>query len=483
MKKIINLPARARIHFIGIGGSGCAGAAYLAKKADFQVSGCDLAIESKYLEALKKIKVPLFEGHDSLHLEKAHLAVVSPAVLKISPGEKEIELAKKRGILTSWQEFVGQILQKGKTVIAVAGTHGKTTTTALLGLALEKSGLDPTVLAGGYIQEWGGNGRFGNSCYFVCEADEYNENFLAYSPQIILLNNIEMDHPEFFKNLEEVESAFKKFIFHLWGRKILIVNADDFGVRRLLLSQKKQLEERKIKVIGYGLLPFEDFSFENFFLAKINKRDQMGTNFSFWTLGKTSGREENFYLSLMGDHQVYNTLAVLACLSVLNLRLTVVKKVLECFQGVKRRFDLVGEAGKIKIFDDYGHHPTQIEATLKGARQRFPRKKIWAVFEPHQISRLRLMSKNFVKALEKADQVIIVPVFWGREKKTAGLMPEDLVPLIGGKKAFYARSFEEATKYLAGKIKKDEIVVVFGAGKSDLLSQLILEKLKKGSER
>jgi UDP-N-acetylmuramate--alanine ligase len=200
-----------KIHFMGIGGSAVAGVAILAKKFGFEVSGCDLEQTTVYSTTLGNYNIPTFWGHNTQHLQGVDLLIVSPAVLYADPLPEEVVEAKEKGILITWQEFVGQYLQKDKIVLAIAGTHGKSTTTALLGLLLEGSNLDPIVEVGAIIPQWQSTMRFGNSDYFVCEADEFNNNFLNYSPGLIIINNLEMDHPEFFKDFVDFKESFKKY--------------------------------------------------------------------------------------------------------------------------------------------------------------------------------------------------------------------------------------------------------------------------------
>src|SRR3989344_5857835 len=387
---------RIHAHFMGIGGSALAGVAILAKKAGFKVSGCDLSPHTCYTGFLPKEKIKPMLGHDEKHLKGVDILAVSPAIFNINPDHPEVVGARKRGILMTWQKLMGQYLQKDKYVIAIAGTHGKSTTTALTGLVLEEAGFDPIVEVGAIVPEWGKTIRIGNSRYFVCEADEFNYNFLNYSPSIAIINNIEMDHPEFFKDFEEFRNSFNKFIRRLRGPKILIVNEDSEGVQKLLKEMSVWLTDNKVKVIGYFL---------------------------------------------------------------------------------KRRFSLTGEANGIKVFDDYAVHPTAIKATLQAAKQKYPNRKIWIVFEPHQFSRLSIFLDSFSTSLKLAHRVIVTKIYAGREKDVGKTKAEDLVEKIGTK-ACYLPNFNEVARKIASECKNGDIVIVYGAGKSYTLSQTILEEIR-----
>lgn len=464
---------------MGIGGSGCSAAANLAKILGFTVSGCDLELSSSYLSQLEKSGISLVKGHHASHLNKADLLVVSPAVLAINKNHPEIQAAKKRKILITWQEFVGVYLQAGKKVIAVAGTHGKTTVTALVGLILEQLGLDPTVLVGGIVPQWQGNVRAGNSPYFVCEADEYNNNFLHYRPEIIVLNNIEMDHPEFFSSSEELIATFKKFIYQAVGSKILLVNSDDRQIRKILTEEKEKLNKLGYRVFAFRLGPRFDFPFEAEIKGKITFSDSNETRFRL--TDKRNGKEViiNFSLKLPGRHNVYNALSALLVCRALNLNLAEAGKSLFAFEGVKRRLEAIGKVNDIWVIDDYGHHPTQIKATISAIKQKYPNSRLIAVFEPHQISRLRLMGSEFAISLASADLVIITEIFWGREKPTAAPELIELVLSLGKDKAVLIPKLSRVAEFISREARRGDVIVVFGAGKSSELAKLVLSKLGK----
>ena len=465
---------KIHVHFMGVGGSGLAGVAILAKSQGFQVSGCDLAKKTYYLDSLKKAAIkPLF-GHSAKHLKGIDILAVSPAVLDINPDHPEIVEAKKQGILMTWQEFTGQYLQKNKFVIAIAGTHGKSTTTALTGLVLETGALDPIVEVGAIVPKWQATARVGRSKYFVCEADEFNDNFLHYSPSMIIINNIEMDHPEFFKNFDQFKNAFKQFVQKIQKPKILIVNEENQGVQELLSEMRQWLKNNQVRVIGYYLDKSFDFPFAAEYHGEAIKAESELTRF---TVANSFGKQK-FCLRIPGVHNIANSLGVIACADYLKIKPEKVNQVLGRFNGLGRRFDLVGEARGVKVFDDYAVHPTAVEATLKAAKQKYPQSRIWAIFEPHQFSRLFLFLDEFASALDLADEVIVAKIYPGREKDTGKIKAEDLVGKIG-KKAIYCPDFKKLAGSVTQKAKNSDLVIVFGAGKSYLISKMITKELKK----
>jgi UDP-N-acetylmuramate--alanine ligase len=467
---------------MGIAGSGICAAALIAQAQGYQISGCDLEPKTYYAGQLKKKKIKIAAGHSRQHLKGVDLLVVTPAILKVNSQHPEIMEAKKKMPVMTWQELMGRYLQKNKLVVCVAGTHGKGTTTALAGLVLEKAGLDPTVEVGGLVHEWQANARIGKSKYFVCEADEFNHNFLHYSPSILIINNIEMDHPEFFKDFKAFLGSFEKFIRKMVGPKILIVNLDNSGVRQLLTKNKLYLTKNHFQVIGYRLGARFQFPLENEYQAVVKDLGERSTLFRVSFLSgneQRAGIEESFRLKLPGLHNLSNSLGVLALARCLNLNLKDVRQVFETFAGLGRRLELLGQERSIKVFDDYGYHPTAIAASLKAVKQKYSPVRVWAVFEPHQYSRVVLFQKEFRKALGMADRVVVTKIFPGREKQPPGVTSELLIKGLSPNKARYFRDFRETAQFVVSEAKKGDAIVVFGAGKSYQLSKMILEELKK----
>lgn len=467
---------KLHVHFMGIGGSGMAPIAVIAKRSGFEVSGCDCNETSYYSDALRDSGIDIKMGHSSEHLEGVDILAVTPAVFDINPNHPEIIEGRKRNILMTWQEFMGKYLQKDKFVVAVAGTHGKSTTTVLTGLALEAGGLDPIVEAGTIYRPWGGGFRIADSKYFVCEADEFNCNFLNYSPSLIIINNIEMDHPEFFKDFTEFKGAFKKFISNMKHPGTLVVNEESEGIRDVLIGMKAWLQEKKVKVIGYYLKHKFDFPFSAEYKGEINSFAEDGVGFDVYG----PNFKDSFKLSLLGAHNVSNSLGVLSAAIELGINLETLKVVFEKYKGIGRRTELIAEVNGIKVFDDYGHHPTAIAAVLDTFRTTYPNKKVYAIVEPHQISRLKLFPKEFVAALNKADEAIVTKTYVGREinKNLEPVDMNSIISKVDAGKASYIEDFNSVADTISLKAKQGDIIIVFGAGNSHKLTKLIVERLK-----
>ncbi len=479
---MIKMARNKHIHFMGIAGSGISAAALIAQAQGYQVSGCDLEPKSYYSKQLTKKKIKIFSGHSPRHLKGVDFLVITPAVLGVEPPHPEIIEAKKKMPVMTWQEFMGKFLQKGKFIIAVAGTHGKGTTTAMAGLVLEKAGLKPTVEVGGLVPQWQANALVGKSRYFVCEADEFNHNFLHYSPSIIIINNIEMDHPEFFKDFKAFLNSFQQFICQQVKPKILIVNLDNTGVRQLLIKNQAYLIKSRFQVIGYRLGARFNFPLENEYQATVKDLGERSSLFGVSFRSGVSQKvavEELFRLRLPGIHNISNGLGVIALARCLNLDFKHVRKVFENFMGIGRRLELLGQARGIKVLDDYGYHPTAIRASLKAVKQKYSPQRVWAIFEPHQYSRVTLFQKEFIKALAIADRIIVTKIFPGREKQPKGVTGELLIKGLKPTRAKYIKDFEKVAQSVAREAREGDVIIVFGAGKSYQLSQMILDELKK----
>ncbi len=380
--------------------------ALLASKMGYEVTGCDLEEQTAYANNF-------FKGHDPNHLKGIDFLIVSPAVYYQNKENPELVEAEKRKIVMTWQEFLGKYLAEGKKVICIAGTHGKSTTTAMVGKLLTDAGLDPSVVVGAKIPEWKANARFGKGEYFVIEADEFNNNFLNYHPDIIVLNNIEFDHPDFFKNEEEVREAFKKFVNNLKGEKILITEKDNLG------------KKFNLKIFG--------------------EHNQKNANLVY-VLGKKMGIAEE----------------------------TIVKS-LESFSGIGRRMELIADRSGIKIFDDYAHHPTAIKTTIEGVRKEFPESRIWVIDEPHGFARTHILLPKYAGVFDAADKIIVGPIFKARDSETFGLTPEDVARAADNKNAIGIDSFEKIKKMLSEEVKQGDVILVMGAGKSYLWAREIAE--------
>lgn len=408
-----------KIHFMGIGGSGISAAARIAKAQGYEVSGCDLE-ESQITRALQKEGINLSLGHSVNHLKKIDLLVHTPAVFYQSKNHPEFLKAKNAVI---WEEFMAKYLQKDKFIIAVAGTHGKGTTTAMLAQILEAANFDPTVEVGANLLGWDKkNYRLGKSKYFVCEADEFREKFLLYKPDLAIITSVEIDHPEYFKNFDNVLEAFKKFASQA---KILTVN-------------------------------------ENL------KKYKLGKKVVYYQPAKLK-------LKLPGEHFKADAGAAWAAAKILKIKDGVTKKALENFSGLERRFEFRGETEGVKIYDDYAHHPTAVAYNIKAVRELYPKKKIWAVFQPHMHARLEILFADFVKSLKLADRVIVTDVYTRREQGVSKPSGKDLALAIGGPKATYVGGeLINVANFVKRNTQKGDVVLVMGAGDVYQVSDIML---------
>ena len=431
---------KQKIHFIGIGGIGVSALAryFLAQK--FEVSGSDVC-DSPILTDLKKIGVKIFIGHKAKNLpEGVELVVYSAAAQADNPELKE---AKQRKIkCQTYAEALGD-LTKTMWTIAVSGMHGKSTTTAMIGLMLEKAGLDPTVIVGAKIREWGNsNCRVGKSKYLVIEADEYNASFLNYWPKMLVLTNIEEEHLDYYTGgLPQIMKTFSEYVGHLppAGEGTLIANAQDKNIFKIV-------KKVKAKVVLY----FYD-------------------------------GQSGLKIKVPGAHNLSNAAAALAVAKELGITEKVALAALGNFKGAWRRMEYRGQVSGAKIYDDYGHHPTEIKVTLAGARELLKREgRLWCVFQPHQYQRTYKLFKQFLGAFEAADETILLPIYSvaGREKETLKkkVSSEKLVKAIKSDKVKYAKSFNEAIKVLRKKLKKGDLAIIMGAGDIYKLTEQLIKR-------
>lgn len=463
-----------KVHFMGIGGSGASSIATLAKQKGFIVTGCDASVSDYYTKALTDNDIQVEEGHHKNHLDDVDICAITPAILDVSPDNEEILEAKRRGILMTWQEFMGTYIQKDMKVLSVSGTHGKSTTTMLLGVLLEDAGLDPNVMAGTTYKEWGKGSRVGKSEYFVCEADEFNKNFLNYESSIAVINNLEMDHPESYASFDVMIEAYIEFIKQLKNEKILIVNEESDGIRRILTTLKDWFEKEQVTVIGYYGKEKFDFPFAKEYKTTILDKAKNHTTFEI----ESNGVKEIMSINLTGAYNINNAMSAVCVAKELGLSRDQIAQGLLRFKGVGRRFELVGTAGDVYIYDDYAHHPTAVHEVLTMCNELFPTNKIWAIFEPHQISRIEMLFDEFNQALDLADEVIITKTHLGREIHK-GVKPIEASRWTQklGDKVSCIEELGAITEYVKSHAGNDDVIVVFGAANSYRISRSILEEL------
>jgi len=427
------------IHFVGIGGIGMSGIAEVLAARGIRVSGCDLR-SSSATDLLTARGIPVFIGHDPKHLEGADAVVVTAAVR----GENlEIDAAMSRGI-TVWKrkEILGAIAARKRT-IGVSGTHGKTTTTAMIALILEEAGLDPTILVGGMLRNIGSNAKSGKGDFLVVEADEYDRTFHQLHPQIAVVTNIEADHLEYFGSYDAVIEAFRIFVENLRPGGLVVGCADDPVVAGLL-------DAVAVRVVRYGLGARAELTARNV------KFDERGTSFEVAGYGF-------FKLFVHGEHNVRNALAAIAVARELGIEGRMAASALAKFLGVDRRFQILGDYGGAVVVDDYAHHPTEIRATLDAARNGYPKRRIVALFQPHLFSRTRDFAREFGEALSRADVAIVAPIYAAREKPIEGISARMIADVAGGIE-FLDRSNAEIVNELRRRLESNDIFIAMGAG-------------------
>jgi UDP-N-acetylmuramate--alanine ligase len=448
-------------------------AAILAHLNGFLVEGSDLQAETPYIAKVKEAGIKTLVGHDSKILDDVDILAVSPAIL-FNKDTAIIKEAKKKGIeVLTWQAFVGKFLQKDKKVISIAGAHGKSTTTALAGLSFEFAKLHPTVLIGATVNKWRANFRNGSGEVFINEADEFYDNFLNYSPDTIVLTNIEFEHPDYFKSEKQLYESYKSFVCKLVGPKNLIVNQDDRGIHKLIsILDRKFLQS--VNLVGYTVENRRLFDCKNSYVGIKIYSVPESTAFGFGHLGKDN--KFPVVTGLTGDHNIYNCLAALALSETYGLDIQKTTSVLSNFKGIGRRVELIGEKNGIKVYDDYAHHPTEIKATLDSLVQKHPGSDVIAVVEPHSFSRTKAVLPLYKQSFSKAGRVIIVPIYKARDTKNFGVNEESICGIVG-EKCTAVHSFTEAVARVKKYGKDGNIVVVMGAGQSHQLARDILKTL------
>ncbi|GAA0968802.1 UDP-N-acetylmuramate--L-alanine ligase [Actinocorallia libanotica] len=445
-----------RVHFIAIGGAGMSGIARIMLGRGMAVSGSD-ARDSELLEQLAEMGAKVFVGHDAAHLGDADTVVVSTAIREDNP---ELAAARGRGLRILHRAAALASLMAGRRAVAVAGTHGKTTTTSMLTVALQHAGLDPSYCIGGQLVTTGLGAAEGTGDVFAAEADESDGSFLMYSPQVAVITNVEADHLDNYGGFEEVKANFARFIERIEPGGVLVAGIDDPVVRELAAAAPR--------VLGYG---------------EAEDADVRVTGFTPRGLGSTfelsgAGAVE---LAVPGRHNALNAAAVVAVARALGVDEAGVVKGLAAFGGARRRLELKGEAGGVQVFDSYAHHPTELTADLSATGdyvRESGRSRIIVVFQPHLYSRTRFFAAEFGAALGAADVAVVLDVYGAREDPEPGVTGEliaDAVP--EGPQVHYLPDFATAAERVAGLAEPGDVVITAGAGDVTTLGPRILSLL------
>ncbi|MAF20812.1 MAG: UDP-N-acetylmuramate--L-alanine ligase [Parcubacteria group bacterium] len=413
-----------KAYLIGIKGTGMTALAQVLQSYSIEVLGSDTDEVFFTDQVLKRLKVKVIEGFNKKNVPAdTDLVIASVAYLGQGVKNDEVEQAQKKKIpILTYAQVLG-LLFKDKFGLAIAGTHGKSTTTAMLGLILEKAGLDPTVIVGTEVLAWQRNARIGQSQYLVAEADEYGNNFLNYWPQALILTNLEYDHPDFFKDFKAYQTAFKKLIKRIPAAGFIITNLQDKNIKQII-------KQARCPVIDYSV-------------------------------------QTGIKLSIPGQHNLLNGAAALKAACKLGIKQGLAKQSLAEFKGIKRRFEITGVKQGFVFVDDFAHHPTEVQVALKAARQTYPQKKIWAVFHPHTFTRTRVLLKDFGQSFKQADQIIILDIYGSAREKAGKIHARDLVREIEKHqpdKAKYIPNLKQTAQYLKKQVQSGELILTLGAG-------------------
>jgi UDP-N-acetylmuramate--alanine ligase len=453
------------IHFIGIGGIGMSGIAEVLCNLRFQISGSDLK-KSKYTDRLETLhNVKIYEGHAAENVGDAQVVVYSSAVKEDNP---EVVIAKEKGIpVIPRAEMLAELMTLKPYAVAIAGTHGKTTTTSMVATVLGHAGVDPTTVVGGVVDTFGSNARLGKSDWFVTEADESDRSFLMLYPTIAVVTNIDKEHMESYKGMEDVVQCFTDFVNKIPFYGACILCLDDPNVQLIIPKIKRRR-------VTYGMTAQADISAQD-----IRYNENFGSTFKV-----LKGNEElgEITMPVPGKHNVYNALAATAVALELDVPFEKIAEAFSKFKNANRRFQFKGEARGISVIDDYGHHPTEISATLSAAKNGSGGRRTVVVFQPHRFTRTKELMNEFALCFNNADVLFVTDIYAASEQPIEGITAEVLAENIrqyGHKNAQYIGDVESAAEKVIPILQEGDLVITLGAGSITRLSEEILEKLKQ----
>ncbi len=453
-----------RVHFVGIGGIGMSGIAEVLLNLGFKVSGSDLRTSSVTLR-LASLGAITYEGHRPEHIAGAEVVVISSAV---SPENPEVAEAHKFHIPVIPRAEMLAELMRLKYGIAIAGMHGKTTTTSMVAAVLAAGGLDPTVVVGGRVDALGSNARLGNSQYLVAEADESDRSFLKLSPILSVVTNIDREHMDCYRNMNDVKRAFLEFMDRVPFYGMVVLCNDDPVLRRMLSVIRR-------RICTYGTRRGSDFEIKLGSASFDQSQNQPTSHFRVKYRGEELGE---FRLHVPGTHNILNATAAIAVGTGLDVPTDQIRAALAGFRGVDRRFQLKGKAAGVSVIDDYGHHPTEIRATLAAAKQCGFR-KIHVIFQPHRYTRTRDLIEEFATSFEDADSIIVLDIYAASEPPIEGVTAEAVVSRIRDNRrpAIYAPSFEDAVNEAVADAQDGDMIMTLGAGSVSHLAPQLLQAL------
>lgn len=452
------------VHFVGIGGIGMSGIAEVLANLGFRVSGSDAKVSS-VTKRLQKLGVEFFEGHSAENVGDAHVVVRSTAVRDDNP---EIVEARQRSIpVIPRAEMLAELMRLKPYSVAVAGSHGKTSTTSMVATVLQRANLDPTVVVGGVVGALGSNARLGKSDLLVVEADESDRSFLMLSPTIAVVTNIDREHMEYYNDMNDVRDCFKSFVNKVpfYGAAILCL--DDPNVQAVI----PHVERRRIT---YGLSAQADVSAHG-----IRFDQEFGSSFTVWRGTDVVG---DIRLRVPGLHNVYNALAAIAVGFELEVPFAAIAEGLDNFTNADRRFQFKGETAGVMIVDDYGHHPTEIKATLAAAKIGSNGRRIVVLFQPHRYTRTRDQMEEFARSFNNADALFVTDIYAASEDPIDGITSEaltDAIKLFGHKNAHYIGALEGSAEVLRDQVRGGDLLVTLGAGTVYRAGEQLLDLLRR----
>ena len=452
--------AKLKIHFIGVGGAGMSGIARIMLAKGFSISGSDKS-ESAMLTSLKALGAEIFVGHASQNLGDAQMVIISSA---INESNAELLAAKAKGLPIIARATALAWLMSESTSVAIAGTHGKTTTTAMLTVALQSAGLDPSFAIGGTINTAGTNAHSGTGTIFVAEADESDGSFLAYKPTGAIITNIELDHVDHFPNEDAVFAVFEQFVSSIKQGGFLVACGDDAGVNNLL----KRIKRTDLQIYLYGKGTSNDFRIDKIHLAP------KGSSSVVSSTGRKVGE---LNLAVAGEHNLLNGLAAFAAASALGAAETKVLDGLASFTGTKRRFELKGEVDGVKVIDDYGHHPTEVNVTLTTAKNLAQAGRVIVIFQPHRYSRTAAFATQFSTSLALADFTYLLEVYAASEKPLPGVSSLLIAKAMNPQQVKFEPSMIEVVNEVVAMAKSGDVILTLGAGDVSSLGEPILQAL------
>ena len=462
---------KKKYHFIAIGGVGMSGLAKYLLQNGYEVSGSDIN-DSKYVKSVRDLGAKVYIGHNEDNLPDNCIVVASTAIREFNP---EMQKAKRLG-LPIWHrsDLLAEISRGEEYFIGYSGTHGKTTTSGLCSYVLEKAGLKPSYVVGGIIPEINTNANCAHEKYFIAELDESDGTIVKYSPNLVVVNNLEPDHLDFYKNgLESILETFETFISNMRENGIILANMDNEGVKRLVKYFSVHELAHNAKFMTFSIGGNTDYCAKNIVYGEDY------TTFDIFYKGEF---QTNLKIWLKGVHNVYNSLAVWASLHLSNIDMNLVNPHFATFTGMGRRFQKVGEFNGISVYDDYAHHPTEIKATLSCSKS-FKDKRIIAVFQPHRFSRLQNLWNEFMEAFDGIDELIVTDVYAASEDEIVGVNSQAFVNEFKEKSDIPCRhisgSIEEVAKELYKDLKPNDIIIGLGAGTITKLGPELLKLNEK----